>query len=113
MAGISLAEQILALSDPKPAASFHPDQEEFLVDDTAAKVCDFTYEEEGAGDEGEGEEQVVRGLRARQRQRRRLKGPALDLGEEDPRYAGRVVSRRQLEAEEGGERSAETRCLDF
>ena len=77
----TLAEQILALSDPQPA-SFHPD-EELLADETAAKVCDFSYEREG------GEEARV-GVGVRRKKRL---GPV----EEDPRYAGKVVSRKDLE----------------
>ena len=74
-----LAEQISELSNPKPA-SFHPD-EDFLGDETAAKVCDFTYEA--------GQLPPVRSVilsRAR-------KGIELD----DPKYAGKVVSRKELD----------------
>lgn len=78
----SLADQILALSNPQPA-SFHPD-EEFLADETAAKLCDFTYEEEA---ESSPSLNVVK--------RRKRKG--LELVEEDPRYMGKVVSRKELE----------------
>lgn len=86
----SLAEQISSLSDPKPTTSFHPDQE-FLGDDTAAKVCDFTYED----DPSVSPTPRVRSSRAGARIKRHL-----EL-EEDPKYAGRVVSRKELEADSG------------
>ena len=82
----SLAEEILALSNPRPAASFHPD-EEFLQDETAAKVCDFAYEAEGDRVGSPSSERRARSGRKRRR---------IEL-EEDPKYAGRVVSRKELE----------------
>ena len=80
----SLSEQILALSTPKPA-SFHPDQD-FFEDDTAARLCDFSYEQDDTGSSPSAP-------RARKKARR---GGGIDL-EEDPKYAGRVVSRKELE----------------
>ena len=85
---MSLAEQVLALSNPQPV-SFHPDVE-VLEDETAAKVCDFTYEEEGAEKHG-----------PRARRKRARAGLQLVEGE-DPKYAGRVVSRKDLEAYDDG-----------
>lgn len=80
----SLAERISALSNPKPV-SFHPDQE-FLEDETAAKLCDFTYEEDPS-DIGSQTRKI--GTRIRE---------AVTNLEEDPKYAGKVVSRKDLEA---------------
>ena len=84
-----LAEQISELSNPKPA-SYHPDQE-FLEDDTAAKVCEFTYEAEVSNDSPPS--------RSRMRSKARRKGIEL----EEQKYAGKVVSRKDLEAEIEGE----------
>ena len=81
----SLSEQILALSTPKPA-SFHPDQD-FLEDATAAKLCDFSYEQES-------EANLSSQLNSGRHRSRRSGGGAL---EEDPKYAGRVVSRKELQ----------------
>lgn len=83
-----MAEQIASLSNPKPTSSFHPDQE-FLGDDTAAKVCDFTYEEAPGGSPSRETRSSIAGARLK----RHL------VLEEDPKYAGRVVSRRELEAD--------------
>ncbi len=86
---MSLAEQILALSTPKPV-SFHPDQD-FLEDDTAAKLCDFSYEQEDV-------RSLPSAVTTRTRKRiRRADVVDLEEGGEDPKYAGRVVSRRELE----------------
>ena len=82
----SLAEQILALSNPQPVPSFHLDEEE--EDETTAKVCDFTYEEDSSPRDV--------GTRVRSKSRR----VRVDF-EEDTKYAGRVVSRRDLETREG------------
>jgi len=80
-----LAEQIFHLSNPKPAA-FHPD-EELLGEETAAKVCDFTYES--------GNDSVsVRLPSAAGVQRARAK-KGIELN--DPKYAGKVVDRKELE----------------
>ena len=76
------------LSDPKPV-SFHPDQEE-LDDLTAAKVCSFTYEEGSGEEERQGSK-----LRSRRRIER--------LDEDDPKYAGRAISRKDFYAEYNGE----------
>ena len=81
----SIAERISLLSNPKPA-SFHPD-EEFLEDETAAKVCDFTYEG--------GNDRVRLPSAAGVMRARAKKGIELD----DPKYAGRIVSRKDLEFE--------------
>ena len=82
----TLSEQILALSTPKPV-SFHPDQD-FLEDDTAAKLCDFSYEQQ------EEEERSLPQTRAKIRRRHGIEP------DEDPKYAGRVVSRRELEGQD-------------
>lgn len=83
----SLAEQVLALSDPKPT-SFHPD-EDLLEDGTAAKVCDFSYEEEDSPS-------LSKTSRIRTRETRTKRSGSQI--EEDPKYAGKVVSRKELEA---------------
>lgn len=77
----SLTEQIAGLSTPRPV-SFHPDEEE-LADITAAKVSDFTYEEEGEleGDAFPSSSHVR--FRA--------------LVEDDPKYAGKRVNRKDLD----------------
>ena len=87
----SLAEQIASLSTPKPV-SYHPDHE-FLEDDTAVKVCDFSYDLEEEGRELE----------------RRIKGARRRFGdlEEDPKYAGRVVSRKELERQDSSSEEEE------
>ena len=91
----SLVDQILALSNPQPA-SFHPDEEAFQ-DISAARLCDFTYEEEG--------EKSPSNLKQRSSCARRR---GLDLEEEDdPRYAGKVMSREELESEHSGSSSFE------
>lgn len=93
----SLADQLAELSNPTPV-TFHPDQED-LEDVTAAKVCSFDGEEESREDqeEEEGRGGAVRlGGRGR---RRRVKY----LDEDDAKYAGKVVSRKALEAEYDGE----------
>ena len=91
----SLAEQILALSTPQPVPTYHPDQE-FLGDDTAAKICDYHYEEQQARSPSPAD---VSGTRTK-----RKGGVGVGLGlEEDPRYAGRVVSRRELETDSAKE----------
>ncbi len=86
---MSLAEQILALSNPKPA-SFHPD-EEFLRDETAAKVCDFAYED--VPTRSSSATNRPGGGRVKIKRSAGLEG--------DPRYAGKVVSREELEADSG------------
>ena len=80
---MGLAEQVLSLSDPKPI-SFHPD-EDFLNETTAAKVCDFTYEEESDS------------VDAKTWTKARIRARKADL-DDDPRYVGKVVSRKVLEA---------------
>lgn len=91
----SLADQLAELSNPTPI-TFHPDQED-LEDVTAAKVCSFDSEEESSeGGRGGG---AVRGSG----RRRRVKY----LDEEDTKYAGKAVSRKDLEAE------YESRCEFF
>ena len=75
----SLTEQIAELSTPRPA-SFHPDEEE-LSDLTAAKLSEFTYEEERGDDK-------FTPARGHIKFRSEL--------EDDPKYAGKRVSRRDL-----------------
>ena len=86
----SLADQLAELSNPTPI-TFHPDQED-IEDVTAAKVCSFGGEEESS--EG-GIGGAVRGGG----RRRRVKY----LDEDDTKYAGKAVSRKELEAEHEGE----------
>ena len=77
----SLAEQIAALADPRPR---NVDREEEGV----ALVCDFPDE----GGEGASARRSL--LRSRLRNARL---------EDDPRYGGKTVSRRQLQEEWGDE----------
>ena len=85
-----LAEQLVDLSTPNPI-SFHPDEDD-LNDETVAKVCDFMYEEE----EGHHQISVGNGIRTTQ--------VGKELEEDlDPKYAGNVVSRRELDMEMEGE----------
>ena len=83
----ALAEQLRELSTPLPP-SFHPDEED-LACETAARVCDDIEEEEGEG--------LGRGGLAGEAQRAsRLRRVDLEF-QDDPRYAGRAVTRRELE----------------
>lgn len=91
----SLVDQILALSNPQPA-SFHPDVE-VLEDETAAKLCDFTYE-------AEAECTPVLSLKGRRVLKKRK------LAEEDPRYAGKVVSRKDMEMQNRLQSQSEGEC---
>ena len=83
----SLAEQISALSDPRPQSI---DPEDLFQEDSAALLCDFPDE---ASD-------PVRVQGAVSSLRARLRNAQL---EDDARYGGRTVSRRQLEDEWGDE----------
>ena len=91
----SLAEQLAELSNPRPI-SYHPDQED-LEDLTAAKVCGFSHEEEA----GEREIEAPTSSGSRLGLRRRVKY----LDEEDTKYAGKAVSRRDIDAERDGKSS--------
>ncbi len=77
----SLSEQLKELSTPKPV-SYHPDQED-QADLTAAKVVEFPYEEE---------EPLPK--------RRKLLREEFD---DDPKYSGRAISRRDLQDSSEGE----------
>lgn len=81
----SLAEQLAELSNPKPAIF----PEDVTLEDDAAKVCDF--------DEYEAID-VTPPVRTSTRRSR--SDACLD---EDPRYAGRAISRKDLEEFEDGE----------
>ncbi len=72
----SLSEQLQELSTPKPV-SYNPDQED-QSDLTAAKVVEFPYETE--------EPSHKRRKLLREEER-----------EDDPKYSGRAVSRRDLQ----------------
>lgn len=87
----SLSEQLAELSDPKPT-SFHPDQED-LEDITAAKVCSYNHEEEDS------ERNKEHGGRGRASRRKAIKY----LDEDDMKYAGKTISRKELETEYDGE----------
>lgn len=91
----SFADQLAELSNPTPI-TFHPDQED-LEDVTAAKVCTFDAEEES--EEGRGELQGANSAVRGSGRRRRVKY----LDEDDAKYAGKPVSRRELETEYEGE----------
>jgi hypothetical protein len=95
----SLADQLAELGNPTPT-TFHPDQED-LEDVTAAKVCSFDGEEES-------NEEARGGSVRSSGRRRRVKY----LDEEDTKYAGKAVSRKELEAEYEGE-FFERRCRIF
>lgn len=81
----SLADQLAELSNPR-SVTFHPDQED-IEDVTAAKVCSFYEEEESE----EIQSVTVQGSG----RRRRIKY----LDEDDAKYAGKAVSRKDLDAE--------------
>ena len=86
----SLAEQLAELSNPRPV-SYHPDLED-LEDLTAAKVCSFSYEEEAR-------EREVEVAAATDAKRPRTRKKARYLDEEDTKYAGRAISRKDLDVE--------------
>ena len=81
----SLSEQLRELSNPRPA-EFHPDQDDWDLLTGARVTSGHAYD----GDEIAAEEGGV-ASRARNRIRKRQ----LEL-EDDPRYAGRPVSRKEL-----------------
>ncbi len=87
----SIAEQISGLCDPKPIP-FHLGVEE-LQDETSAKVCDFAYEEE---DEPESESSTP-SSRARHGANQTIRDRMGASFEDNPKYAGEVVSRKELE----------------
>lgn len=80
----SLAEQIAALSDPRPQ---NIDPEDVERDLNAAKVCQYSYED--FKEDG------------RSIERRSLLRTQNDDWDDDPRYAGEPVSRKILEEEWG------------
>ncbi len=75
----SLSEQLKDLSTPQPV-SYHPDQED-QDDLTAAKVVDFSYEEEPWS--------LQKGTKV------------VEEFDDDPKYSGRAISRRDLQDSEG------------
>lgn len=75
---LSLSQQLADLLTPKPA-DFGEEAEAENAPETAARVCDYEYGEEEHFDVGKGY----------------LKR---DLTEDDPRYAGKPVSRKTLAA---------------
>ena len=85
-ARLTLSEQLAELSTPKPV-SFHPDEDE-LADLTRAKVCDFPTESD--------EHFVVEKKKSKSRK-------YFDEFEDDPRYAGKAVARKELTGSEEGE----------
>lgn len=81
----SLAEKIATLTDPRPKSI---DPEDFGQEDSAAALCDFPNEESDS----------PKFKQTRSSLRARLRNAQL---EEDPRYGGRSVSRREVEEEWG------------
>ena len=81
----TLSEQLAELSTPKPV-SFHPDEDE-LADVTAARVCDFRNEDD---------EHFVVVKKSTGRK-------YFDEFEDDPRYAGKSVARKELVGSGEGE----------
>ena len=75
----SLSEKLAELSTPKPV-TYHPDEEE-LADVTAARVCDFSLDDEPVQ------------LNPKRRK-------IADEFADDPRYSGKAVSRRDLQDSE-------------
>ena len=76
---VPLSQQLAELFTPKPADFGEEDQAE-NAPETVARVCDYEYGDDEQFDIGKG------------RLRR-------DPMEDDPRYAGRPVSRKTLEAQ--------------
>ena len=82
----SLSEQLRELSNPRPA-EFHPDQDDWDLL-TGARVTSghaYDWDEIAAEEGGVASRRHMRTIRKRQ----------LEL-EDDPRYAGRPVSRKEL-----------------
>ena len=75
---LPLSEQLAELFTPKPA-DFGEEEAE-IAPETTARVCDYEYGEKESLD-------TVKGSLRR------------DPMEDDPRYAGKAVSRRSLEAQ--------------
>ena len=92
MAGQSLSEQLRALSDPRPA-DFHPDQEDWDLLTGATLSQSRTYSDVGRSAEKGG----VSTRRSRASSRKRL----AEL-EDDSRYAGKPISRKELGYEQSG-----------
>ena len=85
----SLAEQLAELSNPKPVI-FNPEDNT----DTTPKICEF--------DEYEAETDTFSSSNSPVK-RRRLRGATVLEIEEDARYSGRAISRKDLEQLEEGE----------
>ena len=90
MAGQSFSEQLRVLSDPRPA-EFHPDHEDWDLLTGARLSQSRTY-----GDEGH---QARKGGVSTRHLRSRTSRKELDC---DSRYAGKPISRRELEYEHIG-----------
>ena len=88
----SLSERLSELSNPRPV-EFHPDQDDWDLL-TAARLSRHSgVDLDRASDGNRGRERGVRTLaRASSRHRRLLER------EDEPRYAGKSVSRKNLEA---------------
>ena len=87
----SLSEQLRELSNPRPA-EFHPDQDDWDLLTGARVTSGHAYD----GDEIAAEEGGVASRRhMRTRSSSRIRKRQLEL-EDDPRYAGRPVSRKEL-----------------
>ena len=91
----SLAEQLAELSNPKPAL-FNPEDDI----DTTPKICEFDEYEEGTYASFASSNSPVRNASATKRRRR--DAPVLEA-EEDARYAGQTISRKDLKLLEESE----------
>ena len=91
----SLAEQLAELSNPKPAL-FNPEDDI----DTTPKICEFDEYEEGTYASFASSNSPVRNASATKRRRR--DAPVLEA-EENARYAGQAISRKDLDQLEEGE----------
>lgn len=91
----SLAEQLAELSNPMPAL-FNPEDDI----DTTPKICEFDEYEEGTYASFASSNSPVRCASAAKRRRR---GVLVLEAEEDARYAGQTISRKDLDQLEEGE----------
>lgn len=87
----SLAEKISELFTPVPASTSFDPEDNFHVDDTSTKLLKHKGDDDDDDDEHEAPPD-----RSLLRQKN-----ALALSESDPRYAGKSVSRRQIEDDNG------------
>ena len=88
---LSLAEQIAQLADPRPS-SFHPDEDE--RDQLGAVSLSYAREDSEGDDSGH----------VQQRSSLRVSW------EDDPRYAGRPITRKELEQDEEEYSAASRHC---